>query len=97
MDTVDGMHTVLDQIPLPPPIVKFEGDKAAGDSPLRVWLLSPAQYNRFAADPKFRQLQASAIARASQANQNPLFWAMRVCGTALSWRNAAPHPFLCGR
>ncbi|EMT3019700.1 DUF4043 family protein [Neisseria gonorrhoeae] len=73
MDTVDSMRTVLDQIPLPPPIVKFEGDKAAGDSPLRVWLLSPAQYNRFAADPKFRQLQASAIARASQANQNPLF------------------------
>ena len=53
--------------------MKFEGDKAASDSPLRVWLLSPAQYNRFAADPKFRQLQASAIARASQANQNPLF------------------------
>nr|DAY12498.1 MAG TPA: major capsid protein [Caudoviricetes sp.] len=73
MDTVDSMRTVLDQIPLPPPIVKFEGDKAANDSPLRVWLLSPAQYNRFAADPKFRQLQASAIARASQAGQNPLF------------------------
>lgn len=73
MDTVDSMRTVLDQIPLPPPIVKFDGDKAATDSPLRVWLMSPAQYNRFAADPKFRQLQASAIARASQANQNPLF------------------------
>ena len=73
MDTVDSMRTVLDQIPLPPPVVKFEGDKAADDSPLRVWLVSPAQYNRFAADPKFRQLQASAIARASQANQHPLF------------------------
>ncbi|MDK4680842.1 DUF4043 family protein [Kingella negevensis] len=73
MDTVDSMRTVLDQIPLPPPIVQFEGDKAATDSPLRVWLMSPAQYNRFSADPKFRQLQASAVARASQANQHPLF------------------------
>lgn len=73
MDTVDSMRTVLDQIPLPPPIVKFEGDRAADDSPLRVWMVSPAQYNKFAADPSFRQLQASAMARASQAGQHPLF------------------------
>jgi len=73
MDTVDSMRTVLDQIALPPPIVKFEGDKAADDSPLRVWLVSPAQYNKFAADPAFRQFQASAFARANQANQHPLF------------------------
>jgi N4-gp56 family major capsid protein len=73
MDTVDSMRTVLDQIPLPPPIVQFEGDKAATDSPLRVWLMSPAQYNKFAADPSFRQFQASAMARASQAGQHPLF------------------------
>ena len=73
MDTVDSMRTVLDQIPLPPPIVKFEGDKAADDSPLRVWMVSPAQYNKFAADPQFRQFQASAMARASQAGQHPLF------------------------
>lgn len=73
MDTVDSMRTVLDQIPLPPPIVKFEGDKAADDSPLRVWMVSPAQYNKFAADPSFRQFQASAMARASQACQHPLF------------------------
>ena len=73
MDTVDAMRTVLDQIALPPPVVKFEGDKAAEDSPLRVWMMSPAQYNRFAADPAFRQLQASAMARAGQAGQHPLF------------------------
>lgn len=73
MDTVDSMRTVLDQIPLPPPIVQFEGDKAATDSPLRVWMMSPAQYNKFSADPSFRQLQASAMARASQAGQHPLF------------------------
>lgn len=73
MDTVDSMRTVLDQIALPPPVVKFEGDKAADDSPLRVWMVSPAQYNKFAADPQFRQFQASAMARASQAGQHPLF------------------------
>lgn len=74
MDTVDSMRTVLDQIALPPPIVKFEGDDAAEDSPLRVWMLSPAQYNKFAADPAFRGFQASALARASQAGKkHPLF------------------------
>ncbi len=73
MDTVDSMRTVLDQIALPPPIVKFEGDKAADDSPIRVWMVSPAQYNKFASDPSFRQFQASAFARANQANQHPLF------------------------
>lgn len=74
MDTVDSMRTVLDQIALPPPVVKFEGDEAADDSPLRVWLMSPAQYNKFAADPNFRQFQASALARANQAGKrHPLF------------------------
>jgi N4-gp56 family major capsid protein len=73
MDVVDSMRTVIDQIPLPPPIVMFEGDKAASDSPLRVWMMSPAQYNKFASDSSFRSLQASSMARASQANQHPLF------------------------
>ena len=82
MDTVDSMRTVLDQIALPPPIVKFEGDKAAEDSPIRVWMMSPAQYNRFAADPQFRQFQASAFARANQSNQHPLF-----LGEAGLWNN----------
>ncbi|HCK29038.1 MAG TPA: DUF4043 domain-containing protein [Acinetobacter ursingii] len=36
MDAVDSMKTVLDQIALPPPIVKFEGDANADDSPIRV-------------------------------------------------------------
>ena len=57
MDSVDSMKTVLDQIALPPPICKFEGDVAAEDSPLRVWLVSPAQYNKFAAQPGFRSFQ----------------------------------------
>ena len=73
MDSVDSMKTVLDQIALPPPICKFEGDVAAEDSPLRVWLVSPAQYNKFAAQPGFRSFQSSAFARASQAKQHPIF------------------------
>jgi len=73
MDTVDSMKTVMDQMILPPPIVKFEGDVMSEDSPLRVWMLSPAQYNKFAADPQFRQYQASAMARASSAGNHPLF------------------------
>lgn len=73
MDTVDSMKTFLDEMPLPPPIVKFEGDVAAEDSPLRVWLVSPSQYNKFAASPGFRAFQGAALARAGQAKQHPLF------------------------
>ena len=73
MDTIDSMKSLMDQIALPPPIVKFEGDTMADDDPLRVWMLSPAQYNKFAADPAFRQFQAAALARAAQAAGHPLF------------------------
>lgn len=73
MDVIDSIRTTMDQIALPPPVVKFEGDKAADDSPLRVLLVSPAQYSAFATDPKFRSMQASALARSNQASQHPLF------------------------
>lgn len=73
MDTVDSMKSVLDQIALPPPMVRFEGDVLSEDSPLRVWLLSPAQYNKFASDPNFRSMQANALARANKAKQHPMF------------------------
>jgi len=73
MDTIDSMKSLMDQIALPPPIVKFEGDVMADDDPLRVWMLSPAQYNKFAADPAFRQFQAAALARAALAAGHPLF------------------------
>lgn len=73
MGTVDAVRTYMDQIALPPPPVQFDGDQAATDSPIRVMLLSPAQYSGFATDPAFRQFQASAMARASQAKGNPLF------------------------
>lgn len=73
MDTVDSMRSVLDQMILPPPIVKFEGDMMADDSPLRVWMMSPSQYNKFSMDPQFRQFQAAALSRASNAGNHPLF------------------------
>jgi hypothetical protein len=73
MNVIDAVRTTMDQIALPPPVVKFEGDKAADDSPLRVMLVSPAQYSSFATDPSFRQMQASSLARANQAGQHPLF------------------------
>lgn len=82
MDTVDGVRTYMEQIALPPPPVIFEGDAAATDSPLRVLLVSPAQYSGFATDPSFRQFQASALARASQAGGSPLFK-----GDAGLWNN----------
>lgn len=73
MDTVDAVRTYVEQIPAPPPPVVFDGDVAATDSPIRVMLVSPAQYSSFATDPAFRQFQAAAHARASQANRHPLF------------------------
>lgn len=73
MEVVDAIATHMDQIELPPPPVKFEGDEAAEDSPIRVLLCSPAQYNQFAKSTQFRSMQASALARASNAKQHPIF------------------------
>ncbi|MDD2978133.1 DUF4043 family protein [Aquabacterium sp.] len=73
MGVIDGLRTYMEQIALPPPPVIFEGDAAATDSPLRVLLVSPAQYSGFATDPNFRQLQANSMARAQQAKMHPLF------------------------
>lgn len=73
LDTVDSMKQVLDDMVLPPPCIQVEGDEGADDSPLRVWLVSPAQYNWFAKQPTFRQFVADAVARASNAKLHPLF------------------------
>lgn len=73
MGVIDAIRTTMDQIALPPPPVRFEGDSAADDDPLRVLLVSPAQYSAFATDPNFRQFQAAAMARAQQAKMHPLF------------------------
>jgi N4-gp56 family major capsid protein len=73
MDVVDAIRTLVDGMPLPPPPVVFEGDKMASDSPLRVLLVSAEQYTSFLQSTGFRTLQANAMARASQAGNNPLF------------------------
>ncbi len=73
MGVIDAIRTTMDQIALPPPPVRFEGDSAADDEPLRVLLVSPAQYSAFSTDPNFRQFQANAMARAQQAKMHPLF------------------------
>lgn len=82
MDVVDSLRSVMDEMVLPPPIVKFEGDEAAEDDPLRVLLVTPLQYNQFAADPNFRSMQAAALARAGNAKQHPVFK-----GEAGIWNN----------
>jgi N4-gp56 family major capsid protein len=73
IDTVDAMRSVLDSMALPPPGIQIPGDAAAEDSPLRLWLLSPAQFDTFAASSTYRTYQANALARAAQAKQHPLF------------------------
>lgn len=73
LDVVDSIRTVIDTIPLPPPPVIFEEDKAANDSPLRVLLVSPDQHAAFIKTGQFRQLQANAMARSQVAGNNPLF------------------------
>lgn len=73
MSVIDSMRAVMDEMVLPPPIVKFDGDDAAEDEPLRVMLVTPLQYNALARDSSFRQIQAAAHARASNAKQHPIF------------------------
>ncbi len=73
MDVLDSVREWGDSIPLPPPPVEFDGDQAATDSPIRVFLASPAQYSQFSTDPAFRAFQANAHARARLAKDHPLF------------------------
>lgn len=73
MSVLDATRAWMDEVPLPPPPVEFDGDVAATDSPLRVFLASPAQYSAFSTDPAFRTFQANAHARARLAKDHPLF------------------------
>lgn len=73
MSVVDSLRAWMDQIALPPPPVEFDGDLAATDSPIRVALVSPAQYSGFATNADFRSFQANAYARARLAKDHPLF------------------------
>ena len=73
IDTVDAMRSVMDSMALPPPMIKVPGDAAAEDSPLRMWLMSPTQFDSFAASSTYRTYQANALARAALAKQHPIF------------------------
>lgn len=75
IDVLDGIRSMIDGMPLPPPPVNFPGDKMASDSPLRVLLVSSEQYNAIlkSNSNQFRTFQAQAMARSQMAGQNPLF------------------------
>lgn len=72
-DVIDTLRTKLDSMPLPPQGVRFEGDQAADDSPLRVLLVSSEQYTSIVQSTNFRTFQANAMARASMAKNHPIF------------------------
>lgn len=73
MTIVDACRTLVESIALPPPAIRLPGDHAADDSPLRMLMVSPAQYHQFSQDKDFRAFQANALTRASQAERHPLF------------------------
>jgi N4-gp56 family major capsid protein len=75
IDVLDGIRTLMDGMALPPPPVEFPGDKMAGDSPLRVLLVSPEQYTSIlrSNSNQFRTFQANAMARAQVAGMHPIF------------------------
>ena len=82
MDVVDAIGGTMDSMGYAPAPVKFDGDAMASDEPLRVLLVSPEQHMAFVKSGNFRLLQATALARASQAKNNPLF-----LGQAGIWNN----------
>jgi hypothetical protein len=72
-DVVDGLRTLLDGMPMPPPPVKYADDQMSEDAPMRVLLVSSEQYTSFVQSTGFRSLQAQALARAQMAKNNPIF------------------------
>jgi N4-gp56 family major capsid protein len=70
---MDAIRNVMDNMSLPPPPVVIEGDVAAKDEPLRLMLMGPSVYNKFAADSAYRSYQAAAMSRARTAKEHPLF------------------------
>jgi N4-gp56 family major capsid protein len=72
-DVVDGLRTLLDGMPLPPPPVKYADDQMSEDAPMRVLLVSSEQYTSFLQSTNFRTLQSNAMARAQMAKNNPIF------------------------
>ncbi|MEF8755947.1 MAG: N4-gp56 family major capsid protein [Accumulibacter sp.] len=72
-DVIDALRTKLDSMPLPPQGVRFDGDQAADDAPLRVLLVSSEQYTSIVQSTNFRTFQANAMARAGMAKNHPIF------------------------
>jgi N4-gp56 family major capsid protein len=71
--TIDALRAYVDNMPFPPAPVIIPGDQAAYDSPLRLLMVSPAQYESIKTDSTaFRTFQANAYARAS-SSKHPLF------------------------
>jgi hypothetical protein len=70
LDVVDGVRAMIESIALPPPPIQFPGDEQAGDSPLRVMLVSSEQFASFQKSTTWRTLVANAAARGAK---NPLF------------------------
>jgi hypothetical protein len=70
-DVIDALRTKLDSMPLPPQGVRFDGDQAADDAPLRVLLVSSEQYTSIVQSTNFRTFQANAMARAGMAKNHP--------------------------
>jgi N4-gp56 family major capsid protein len=73
LSIVDHLRAIIDEMPLPPQPCKFDGDEMANDEPLRVLMVSPAQYSQFLQSTNFRTFQANAMQRAAVAKNNPLF------------------------
>lgn len=73
LDTVDAMATLLDSMPLPPPGVIIPGDPGSEEDPIRLWLVSPAQFSAIEQSSNFRTYQANALQRAAQAKNHPIF------------------------
>lgn len=73
MEVVESVAKWVTEVPLPPPKVIINDDKAAKDSPLRVMLVSPAQYHIFSQQRDFMKFQAAAYTRARIAKEHPLF------------------------
>jgi hypothetical protein len=75
LEVIDSLRAVFDSLVLAPPPVKFPGDPAATDAPLRVMLVTPLQYNQIRTDPQFRSIQQAAFQRASYAGaaKHPIF------------------------
>lgn len=79
---MDHMDALLDESAMPISPCKFAGDTMANDEPLRVWFVSPLQYNALLNTTNFRTFQSQALTRANASKNSDLFR-----GNVGIWRN----------